>query len=324
MKNTYTVLVLFLISILNSCSNLNDENILVLLKSKQALETSNTHYKKNTSELIEHLRKGIQDAQTSSRSSIWHSKAIFVQQKLDSILSEISEIKTKLSQTADYHSVNDSIDFIYFKNTKTNFTQEKTFKTETEKVYSKFQIETKSIETELPKGLEDYPSLHESLMQESKSLTTNHNICKSDFELGANDISLLYNLTRILCLENKILAFKNKAIEFCEDQAVGRIGEDYYSYNAIVTITSEILMPNEKFEIYAGMGCFEKTAIKGCSVFKKSVPIELGMATYKGKASAFVGENTIPIEIYRKNHNGKIDTIRKNITYYVVDTICSH
>jgi len=324
MKSTYTALVLFLICILNSCSNLNDENIIVLLKSKQVLETSNTHYKKNTSELIERLRKGIQDAQTSSKSSIWHAKAIFVQQKLDSILSEISEIKTKLSQTADYHSVNDSIDFIYFKNNKINLTQEKAIKTEAEKVYSKFQVVIKSIEIELPKGLEDYPYLHESILQESKSLTTNHNLCKSDFELEANNISLLYNLTRILCLENKILAFKNKAIEFCEDQALGRIVEDYYSYNAIITITSERLIPNEKFEIYAGIGCFEKKEITGCSVFKKPVPIENGVATYKGRASSVVGEKTIPVEIYRKNHKGEIDTLRKNVIYHVVDTICSH
>lgn len=324
MKSIYAALILFLIYTFNSCSNLNDENILVLLKSKQALERSNTHYIKNTSELIEHLRKGIQDAQTTSRSSIWHSKAIFVQQKLDSILTEIGEIKTELSQTAEYHSVNDSIDFIYFKNSKTNFAQEKTIKTQTEKVYSKFQEVIKSIEIELPKGLENYPSLHEIILEESKSLTTNQNICKSDFELGANNISLLYYLTRISCLENKILAFKNKAIEFCEDQALGRIVEDYYSYNAILTITSERLMPNEKFEIYAGIGCFEKAEITGCSVFKKPVPIENGMATYKGRASSLVGEKTIPVEIYRRNHKGEIDTLRNNVIYRVVDTICSH
>ena len=133
------------------------------------------------------------------------------------------------------------------------------------------------------------------------------------------ETSAVSALSILSLLQNNVKIAENKLIEFCNNKC-GAMIDDFASYSAIFSQSSNIVQAGEVIEIFAGMGEFTRSAMPKIHISGKEVSIgEDGLTHYKFKVPNRPGKYTVPVGISYIDQDGKVQTMEKNIEYTVAE-----
>ncbi len=316
----FTFLFTILVVLFSSCNNMSSEELQYHIQIYQTLLKDNELLREKVKELKYDFYDQI-DEPRQIRKNFYKSHFDFAYQKIGSICDSLNQVSAQLVKEL-YKKENVEatyfVNSIAFKNPHPDLLEKfkldkilmesnSNFDLTIDSIKNKFLSDTLIIYNDYSKNYVekdlDYIFRRDTTLMRTK---------KSNCLLALIDLEI--TKSELLQLENTILNYinNNSITIYC----------GYNEFNAIASINSEVFLPNQPIEIYAGVGSFSADSKPKISVNKKNAPLIDGMATYTSKAPKKAGVYSIPVIIEYTKPDGTTSKVHKDFFYTVVDTIC--
>ena len=122
-------------------------------------------------------------------------------------------------------------------------------------------------------------------------------------------------LTMLSKFQNDVKNAENQVVSFCHDQ-IGQVEVIYNKSVALVSQSSNYVMPGQKIKIKAGVGIFSSAAAPKISIGGQSFNATEGYAETEISPSGS-GNHTVPVTIVYKGQDGKDVTVTDKVDYTV-------
>jgi hypothetical protein len=200
-----------------------------------------------------------------------------------------------------------------------------------------------NLQQEEKKSRKDPASLHDSLQQQIRiyrdSLCASNERIKHYFTDRFDGLDTPYTkqadlITQLQLLKTatrsqlsllltqirySIMRTGTSMVSFCRDNT-SCITESFDTYSAIIGQSTNILLPGQKLEIFAGMGAFSRSARPEIMINGNPCRLlEDGVARYPLTVSHTAGKHTVPVKIDYIDQAGIQRTISRTITYEVFE-----
>jgi len=270
-------------------SCVNEKNDETFQAFDETLMQCNKLLRIQTGILIEELTQKTKDPSTAFRAEIIQPKAIEINIRTDSILTEIDSIKNHINRglslpTWEINSLTNKI-VAHIK-----FLNDSIFKT-------RHSAEWKDWLSAQPSQIK-VENLRYHLSTQSKEKLSVH-------------------LSRI---QNILIQMELRTITWCNLQTMS-LHESYDAFNAIIGQNSKVLQVGDSLEIVAGIGEFSRKPAQFVINGKVIETNTMGVAAHKYKTEQKPGTYSIPVLINYQNLEGKKTERTFNIEYTLVDTV---
>lgn len=272
---------------MTGCANEKDDETFQAFD--ETLIQCNKLLRTQTGILIEELIRKTKDPRTAYKAEIIKPKAVEINIRTDSLLTEIDSIKNFFNRglvlpTLEINSLSNKI------NTHIKFLRDSLF----EKSYS----------AEWQHWLSDQPS------QIQTEKLKYHLATKSKGKFNVH-------LSRI---QNILIQMELRTITWCNLQTMS-LHESYDAFNAIIGQNAKVLRVGDSLEIVAGIGEFSKKPAQFVINGKVIETNKMGMAAYKQKTGQKPGTYSIPVIISYQNLDGEMMKRTFDIEYTLVDKV---
>jgi len=290
-ESNFPIIMLFIFCMfLISCSRISENDSEVFKMLEESLINSNKMISRSTETIYVSLEDKLSDPYTANRARKWYPKATQVQKTSKDIIGYIENLKGNANSQLTLNS--DQADEL--------FIQLKKYKTDLLSIDSGL---TEALGKTLIITTQSFDSLPDS----------EKNFSKKFFD----QISQEETLCLLSKFENNIRMIENTMTQYCYNK-VGAFIHYYDTYSAIIGQNTSYVQGGEMIEITAGIGAFSKAAMPKVILKDRIIPIdEMGVATFKFRASKKPGKHFVPVEISYTDQEGIKRKLSKTVEYTV-------
>lgn len=298
--------------------NVSSEILNAFKTVNKSLEITNETVNTSTKQIIESLKKKLEDPTSAERARIWLPKAQNVQELSAGVFSYIQGLKDKILTEAGGDPKDPT----------------KKFKEDNLDIATRIMIEKgegKKLLSMLQKYKQDVLAVDPSIDSAFKTnLPINLDKPVSSNKAGKtwegayfHMVPTVAGLTILSKFQNDVKTTENRIVQFCHNK-VGEVSVVFDTYTAFAASNSSYVMPGDKMEITAGVGAFSKAALPTIAIDGQVVPIGIdGAAHLPMTASASLGKHTVSVNIKYKDQQGKDQVATKTIEYTVGQSAAS-
>jgi gliding motility-associated protein GldM len=292
--------------------NVSAEIINAFKTVTKSLENTNAIVYTSTETLMKSLEEKLKDSATVNRASIWHPKALAVQERTKSTYAYIQKLKDDIFKSAGGDAAN----------------PDKKYKEDNQDIVTRIMIkngEGQKLLTELGNYKRDILAIDPAIDSAfATNLPINLDKPASKNRAGRtwegayfHMVPTVAGLTILTKFQNDVRTTENRVVQFCHNK-VGEVNVVFDSYAAIVGQNTNYAMPGQKVSISAGVGAFSKKAQPTILIGGRQIPVgEDGTAQTEVDGGG-VGSHKVPVRIIFMNQDkGRLDTIDKTVEYTV-------
>ncbi|MFT3681782.1 MAG: gliding motility protein GldM [Ferruginibacter sp.] len=274
-----------------------------LLKSNASIEGSNKT-------IFESLKQKAAKAETAEKTAIWKPRAEQAQVLSEKVLAKLEEYKEALKRNSGYNpekGINDFKEDHLDAATRLFITDGKG--PEMKKMLEDYQADIYKISPEVAAKFKDKLPIDLSI---PPSKTGSNNTWEYSYFHMTPTIAAITMLSKF---ENDVKNSENQVVSFCHDQ-IGQVEVIYNKSVALVSQSSNYIMPGQKIKVKAGVGIFSSAAAPKITIGGQSFNAAEGFAETELDAGG-AGAHTLPVTIVYKGQDGKDVTVTDKVEYTV-------
>jgi gliding motility-associated protein GldM len=279
-----------------------------------SLTSTNKTIIASTSTIMKSLEDKMSDPTSMVKAKIWYPKAELVQQKSAEIYNYVESLRNKILKAAGFNPTSGN------------------------KFDSSYKLDNLDIATRIMVEEKEGPKLRAKLEQYKKDILAIDPEIAKEFKDGLQintDMPRVQNksnktwedayfhmvptvaaITILSKFQNDIRTSENKVVAFCHQQ-VGQVVVRFNRFEAIIGQSANYLMPDQNFEIKAGVGAFSEQAKPTISIGGQTQQVgDSGFVRWQTKAAG-LGTKTVPVHITYLDQDGNQKVIDRVVTYTV-------
>src|SRR5436190_13437630 len=295
--------------------NVSSEILNAFKTVNKSLETTNAVVNKSTEDIMKSLKDKTSDPTSKAKAEIWYPKAERAQVLSTTIFKYVQGLKDQILKEAGGDPAN----------------PEQKFKEDNLDVATRIMVEKgegQKLLTALTNYKKDILAIDKSVdsafattLPINLDKPTGRNRAAKTWE-GAyfHMVPTVAALTILSKFQNDIKTSENRIVQFCHTK-VGEVVIRFDAYAALISQSSQYLMPGQDLEIKAGVGAFSTAAQPTVTIGGQVAKIltdgdDKGAAFVKIPGGA-VGRHSIPIRITYKDQDGNPKVVEKTVEYKV-------
>jgi gliding motility-associated protein GldM len=275
-----------------------------------SLQKSNASIEGSNETLFKSLQQKMSKPETAEKANFWAPKANEAKKMTDELFKKIEIFKDSLKRASGY-------------NPEKGIT---TFKEDDLEAATRIFIQH-GMGPALKKDLEDYKGkllkLDPAISKEfalklpidltiPPSTTGSENTWEYSYFHMTPTVAALTILSKF---ENDVKNAENQVVTFCHNQ-IGQVEVIYNKSVALVSQSSDYVMPGQKIKVKAGVGIFSSAAAPRITIGGQSFSAAEGFAQTEMDAGG-AGLHTVPVTIVYKGQDGKDVTVQDKVEYTV-------
>ena len=276
-----------------------------------SLQKSNSSIEGSNATIFQSLKDKLSKPETKEKADIWAPRANDAKTFADQMYNKVEQLKDSLKRAAGYNPEKGDSTFkeddleaatrLFITNKKgTQLLQDLT----------NFKTQILGISPEISKEFANKLPLDLSV---PKSQSANKNL---SWEYNYFHMSPTVAVLTILSkFENDIRNTENQIVTYCHNQ-IGQVEVIYNKSVALVSQSSNYVMPGQSIKVKAGVGIFSSAAAPRISIGGQSFSASEGYAQTEIAAGG-AGLHSIPVTIVYKGQDGKDVTVTDKVEYVV-------
>ena len=294
--------------------NVSSEILNAFKTVNNSLEETNKVVNQSTADVMVSLQDKLKEAGTAEKANYWYPKAQQVQKLTGDLNGYIQVLKDKiLSEAGADYSKRTASDSSYKDDNLDIATRLMVEKGEGKNLLNKltqYRKDILAVDPEIAKSFDKSLPIH---LEKPRTKNKGNNTWEAAYFRMVPTVAALTILSKF---QNDVKTTENKVVTFCHEQ-VGKVKVIQDAFAALAVANSTNLLPGQELEITAGVGGFSNAVSPDITIGGQKVKLDPdGAARLKIKANA-LGQQTIPVMIKYTDQNGKLQEIRKEITYSV-------
>jgi gliding motility-associated protein GldM len=274
-----------------------------LQKSNASIETSNQT-------MFKSLADKVKKAETAEKAAIWQPRAQKAKELADVVIAKLEEYKDKLKRESGYkpeQGINDFKEDHLDAATRLFISQGEGPKMK--QMLEDFKKNILAISPEVAKEFENNLPIDLSV---PPSKTGSSNTWEYSYFHMTPTIAAITMLSKF---ENDVKNAENQVVTFCHNQ-IGQVEVIYNKSVALVSQSSNYVMPGQKIKVKAGVGIFSSAAAPRITIGGQAFNATEGYAETEITPSG-TGNHTLPVTIVYKGQDGKEVTVTDKVEYTV-------
>ncbi len=274
-----------------------------LLKSNASIEGSNKT-------IFESLKQKAAKAETAEKTAIWKPRAEQAQTMSEKVLTQLEDYKMALMRDAGYapeRGINDYKEDHLEAATRLFITEGKG--PEMRKMLEDLKANLLKLSPEIGAAFANKLPIDLSI---PPSKTGSNNTWEYSYFHMTPAVAAITMLSKF---QNDVKNAENQIITFCHNQ-IGQVEVIYNKSVALISQSSNYIMPGQKIKVKAGVGIFSSAAAPKISIGGQSFNATEGYAETELDAGGS-GVHTLPVNIVYKGQDGKDVTIQDKVEYTV-------
>ena len=295
--------------------NVSSEILNAFKTVNKSLETTNAVINTSTADIMKSLQEKTTDETSKVKAQIWYPKAQQAQTLSTNVFKMVQDLKDQILIEAGGDPKN----------------PEQKFKEENLDIATRIMVEKgegKKLLTALTNYKTSLLAIDKSIDSAFKtSLPINLDKPASKNKAGKtwegayfHMVPTVAALTILSKFQNDIKTSENRVVQFCHTK-VGEVVIRFDAYAALISQSSQYLMPGQDLEIKAGVGAFSTAAQPTVTIGGQVAKI---LTDGDDKGAAFVkipgggvGPHSIPVRITYKDQDGNPKVVEKTVEYKV-------
>ena len=292
--------------------NVSSEILNAFKTVNNTINNANTVLAANNANIYSSLDEKEKDGKTAAKAAIWKPKAIAAQQLSKGLYDYIEELKNRVKKEAGYKpEKGDNSDWINNLEATTRVLDKEG---EGEKLYKrleKYKADMLAIDPEIKNEFASKLPIDLTIPASSNN-AKNQTWTTSYFHMTP----AIAGITILSKFQNDVKSSENQVVTYCHNK-IDAVAVRFDKYGFVGGLSSSYVMPNEKVQVYAGLGATSSAAAPIILVNGKQVqPGSDGIALSDFNAGG-TGSSKVHVTIKYKDQEGIDKVIEKDLPYTV-------
>ncbi|MBC7851184.1 MAG: gliding motility protein GldM [Chitinophagaceae bacterium] len=266
----------------------------------------------NNSNIYTSFEEKAKDPKTAEKTAIWKPKADRAKELAAQLYSHIDSLKERVKREAGYNlAKGDTTDWTDNLDATTRVLDKEG---EGEKLLAKltqFKKDMLSIDPEIAKEFATKLPIDLSTPKSSTG-SKNQTWTTSYFHMTP----AIAGLTILSKFQNDVKSSENQIVTYCHNK-IGEVAVRFDKYGFVGGLSSSYVMPNEKVQVYAGLGATSSAAAPTILINGRPVQAGADGIALSEFASGGTGSGKVHVTIKYKDQDGLDKTIEKDLPYTV-------